>query len=120
MPPRPCFRLRHTLSRRRQLRADALGRRPTHIPIIAEPRGTATRALAREQLLVPPDLTGAQLQYILRRQLSLSPQETLLVFCGNAVLRIDATMSTVAREHADPVDGLLYISFSFENAFGAL
>lgn len=67
---------------------------------------------------MPPDITVAQLTYLLRRRMSLSPEEALFIFSGSSVLSSNTLLSVIYERHKDP-DGFLYVKYSGENTFGA-
>lgn len=74
--------------------------------------------LETKRLLVPADITVAQLTYLLRRRMGLSPEEALFIFSGSSVLSSNTLISAVYEKHRDP-DGFLYVKYSGENTFGS-
>ena len=70
-----------------------------------------------KRLLVPADITVAQLTYLLRRRMGLSPEEALFIFSGSSVLSSNTLISAVYEKYRDP-DGFLYVKYSGENTFG--
>lgn len=73
--------------------------------------------LETKRLLVPPDITVAQLAYLLRRRLGISPEEALFIFSGSSILSSNTLISVIYEKYKDP-DGFLYIKYSGENTFG--
>jgi GABA(A) receptor-associated protein len=73
--------------------------------------------LETKRLLVPSDITVAQLTYLLRRRMGMFPEEALFIFAGSVVLSSNTLLSVVYEKHKD-LDGFLYIRYSGENTFG--
>ena len=99
-------------------RTRGLTRRPTHIPVILEPGSDSVPKLACERFLFTPTLTGAQLHYVVRRQIKLESEQALFLLCGNRLLPSGNTVSQLYDRYKDAEDGFLYITYTLENTFG--
>ena len=100
-------------------RTRGLNRRPTHIPVILERGSDAAPELACERFLFTPTLTGAQLHYVVRRQVKLDPQQALFLLCDGRLIPTHHTVLDLYERYRDPDDGFLYITYALENAFGS-
>lgn len=73
--------------------------------------------LETRRLLVPHDITVAQLTYLLRRRMGLLPDEAIFLFVDSSVLSSSTIVSVIYERNKD-LDGFLYIKYSGENTFG--
>lgn len=73
---------------------------------------------ARTTVMLPPELTGGQLHYVVRRHLSIHEAHALFLLCGRYLVPPAMTVRELHLRYADPHDGYLYISCMTENAFG--
>ncbi|VEL15149.1 unnamed protein product [Protopolystoma xenopodis] len=69
----------------------------------------------KNKYLVPSDLTVGQFYFLIRKRISLKPEEALFFFVDNTIPPTSATMSALYEEHHDK-DLFLYIAYSDENA----
>ena len=67
---------------------------------------------------MPADITIAQLAYLLRRRMDLSPEDAIFIFSGSSILSSNTLISAIYEKSKD-VDGFLYIKYSGENTFGS-
>lgn len=72
----------------------------------------------REKFLVPQDITGMQLSYVVRRRLKIKPAEALFLLCGNKLMPAHMSLGELHAAHQDSEDGFLYVQYSLENTFG--
>ena len=93
-------------------------RYPDRVPVICEgdPK-TGTITLRKMKYLVPDTLTVGQFVYVLRRQMTLRPEEAVFLMINNILPPTAALMSQIYNEHADE-DGFLYAVLTKENTFG--
>jgi GABA(A) receptor-associated protein len=91
---------------------------PDRIPIIVQkaPRSHIPD-IDKHKFLVPNDISVAQLMWIIRKRVRLSPEKAIFLFVGKALPQSSATMGMVYQESVDE-DGFLYIMYSGENTFG--
>lgn len=92
---------------------------PDRIPVIYEMDLYNQNAvsLKKTKYLVPNSLTIGQFVYVLRKQMTLKPEEAVFLTINNTLPPTSATMSQVYKEHKDP-DGFLYFSVTRENTYG--
>ena len=114
------FRERLTPAQRAAECARVLARRPTYVPAILVRGDHAAPAVDREKYLLPPDLTAAQLHYIVRRRLRMDAREALFLLCGRRRVGGETTVRQLQDAHRDTEDGFLYVTYTLEHAFGAL
>ena len=111
-PPGPFRSL--PLDERKAHRERGLARRPTHVPVILERSGDDAPELACERFLFTPTLTGAQLHYVVRRQMRLDAEQALFLMCANRLVPAGCTVpsctTTTTRRTASHITLL-------ENAF---
>lgn len=91
---------------------------PTRIPVyVYKHTKSKYQDIKKHKYLVPKDITVGQFIYIIRKQMTLRPDQAIFVFVDNVLPPTAALMSQLYTEHADE-DGFLYITFSHENVFG--
>ena len=118
MPP---FRERYTLEARIAERIKATARRPGYVPAVLEPgTDTALDRLEREKFMLPRDLTGAQLLYIMRRRLTMKSSQALFLVCRRRMVCATDRVGDLYIRYKDPEDGFLYVTFTLEHAFGSM
>lgn len=94
-------------------------RYPTYVPMILE-RGTMRLPnITRDKFLLSEGLTGAQLQYIVRRRLNMTSAEALfLLLESGRMIPPDAEVRALHNEFRNLDDGFLYARYTTEDAFG--
>ena len=112
------FRQRLTPQQRRDECVRVVSRRPDHVPVIFERKSRDVPLIDREKYLVPPTLTGAQLQFVLRRRLALDPKHALFLHCHERLVSAHALVLDLYAQHKDAEDGFLYVTYATESAFG--
>lgn len=91
---------------------------PDRIPVIVEKsEGSDIPDIDKHKYLVPADLTVGQFVYVIRKRVSLKPEEAIFLFVGNTLPPTSALMSQIYQDHKD-VSGFLMMTFSSENTFG--
>ena len=111
------FRERLTFEDRLAERQRANARRPEHVATIIERGSPHAPSLDREKFLLPRELNGSQLIYIIRRRLSMNPSEALFLVCGRQMVTAADTVRGLYAKHCQE-DGFLYITYTLENTFG--
>jgi GABA(A) receptor-associated protein len=104
---------------------DAMRRRfathhPGRIPIIVNRAPNTCHDipdLPRKKFLVNGDLTMGQFIYVIRRQLTVRPEQAIFVFVGNTLPTSSQTLREVYGQYAD-ADGALRMTYTSESAFG--
>lgn len=112
------FKSNTTLEERKFQSRLIMAKHPTRVPIYVYKHAKSKyQDINKHKYLVPKDITVGQFIYIIRKQLSVKPDQAIFVFVDNVLPPTAALMSQLYTDHADP-DGFLYITFSHENVFG--
>lgn len=113
------FKDRLSLKERKRQSELVLRRHPDRVPIIIErePKCNNVPAIDRCKYLVPQDYSVSQLLYIVRKRVSLAPEQGLFFFTNSHLITTSSLLSELYNEHKDQ-DGFLYINYSGENVFG--
>ncbi|XP_074375432.1 autophagy-related protein 8d-like [Apium graveolens] len=72
----------------------------------------------KKKFSVPGDTTVGQFVHIIRKKIKLSPDKAIFIFVKNILPSTAALMSAIYEEHKAE-DGILYMTYSGENAFGS-
>ena len=90
---------------------------PDRIPVIVNVADKSKLKLDKQKYLVPNDLTVGQFIYVIRRKISLKPEESLFMFINNTLPMTSQLLSQYYKSNADP-DGFLYVVINEESTFG--
>jgi len=91
---------------------------PDRVPVIVERAPKARIAeLDKKKYLVPSDLTVGQFYFLIRKRVSLRPEDALFFFVNNVIPPTSATMGSLYQEHHEE-DYFLYIAYSDESVYG--
>ena len=90
---------------------------PDRIPVICERFNNSIKDLDKRKYLVPNDLTMAGFMFVIRRRLSLPSNQSIFLFCNEAMVPTASLMGAVYDERKDE-DGFLYIVYGGESTFG--
>jgi len=74
--------------------------------------------LDKKKYLVPSDLTVGQFYFLIRKRISLRPEDALFFFVNNVIPPTSATMGSLYQEHHEE-DFFLYIAYSDESVYGS-
>ena len=94
---------------------------PDRIPVIvnrSKSAGSEVPFIDKHKFLVPADLTMGQLQYVIRKRLTLTPDKALFLFVNNAATPTSSLVSTIYEENKDQDTLFLYVTYAMENTFG--
>lgn len=111
------FQERLTLHQRAAEFERVSSRKPHYVPTIVNAGSRDAPRLPKEKYLLPCELTGAQLAFVLRRHLKLDPSAALFLLCGGRLVPAQTQMREL-RDKERSEDGFLYLVYSLENAFG--
>jgi GABA(A) receptor-associated protein len=113
------FKQTHTLSQRYEESQRVLEKYPNRVPVICEvdPKQSTVIHLRKMKYLVPDSLTVGQFVYVLRKQMTLKPEEAVFIMINNVLPPTAALMSQIYYEHKE-ADGFLYAYLCKENTFG--
>jgi GABA(A) receptor-associated protein len=112
------FRERYTLDERRREYESALNKRSGYIPTILERGSLEVPLLDKEKYMIPEDLNGAQLIYIIRRRMHMKSSQALFLLCNKQMVTTSDSIRQIYSRHRNSDDGFLYITYTLENAFG--
>ena len=109
----------HTTFQERVIQSRAIiAKYPTRIPVyVYKHKKSKSDDIKRHKFLVPKDITVGQFIYIIRKQLTLKPEQGIFIFVDNVLPPLSSLMSQIYSEHSDS-DGFLYIAFAHESVFG--
>lgn len=112
------FQKRYSDDERQSMSKGILTKRAGSIPTIVQPADDNAPPLEKERFLLPADLTGGQLQYILRRRMaSLRKEQALFLFCNRCLVSSTVLIGDLFHAHRES-DGFLYLYYGLENTFG--
>lgn len=113
------FKRQYSLYERKTEATRMLGKYPDRIPIICEnARNSSLPEIAKNKYLVPRDLALCSFMTVIRKQLSLRPEQAIFLFINNKMYPASSYISAIYEKEVDE-DGFLYIVFAAENVFGA-
>ena len=89
------------------------------IPIICEKSNTndSMPTIDKIKYLVPADLSIGQFMYVIRKRLTLKPEQAIFLFIDNTLPPASELISSIYTKYKDE-DGFLYVKYSGENTFG--
>lgn len=91
---------------------------PDRVPVVVEKNPQSDiPEMDKKKFLVPADLTTSQFIYIIRKRISLPPEQAIFIFIHNSLPPSTHLMSELYKEHKDE-DGFLYVVYSGESTFG--
>lgn len=112
------FKQKYTLEKRLIESKKILEKYNNRIPIIIlQDKKSNLPKIEKIKYLVPDDITLAQFIFIIRKRISLSPEEAIFIFVNNTLPPSSYLMSFIYNEYKDD-DGFLYLSITSENTFG--
>ena len=112
------FRERFSINERIQERTRVTQTRPGYIATIFEQGSKDSPCIDKEKFMIPSDMNGAQLMFIIRRRIKMEPSQALFLFCKSKMITGSDVVCNIYERHKDPVDGFLYITYTSENTFG--
>lgn len=94
---------------------------PDRVPIIVEKNVSAPKDcpnINKIKYLVDRDLIFGQFLYIIRKRLNLPPEKCIFLFIGNTIPPSTFCIGDIYDLYSSS-DKFLYITYTFENVFGA-
>lgn len=73
--------------------------------------------LSKTKYIVPSDFTLSQFIYILRKNIKISPEESIFCFIDKTIPNCSETIDIIDKKFKDK-DGFLYMTIVKENTFG--
>ena len=90
---------------------------PDRLPVVVVPEKTIR--MAKRKLLVPADLSAAQLLYRIRKNISdVQPSEALFLSCNKRTYAAGTLVQEIWEKSRDEATGFLFVHVSKENVFG--
>lgn len=114
----PRFKETHSPRRRKRESANIRTKNPDHIPIVVEPRSPREPSIPKTKYLIPKTLTMAQLQYVVRKNLSMKPEQAIFLICRGRSMPSTTTMVELYDQYRDEEDDFVYFTYTLENVFG--
>jgi GABA(A) receptor-associated protein len=91
---------------------------PDKFPIVVKKsENSSLQKLDKSKYLVPGDLTVGQFQYVIRKKLTLRPEQAIFLFCKNTLPNTAEIISSLYDRLKDE-DGFLYMIYCEESTFG--
>merc|ERR1712048_31112 len=112
------YKEEHPFEKRRAEGEKIRKKYPDRVPVIVEKSPKARIGdLDKKKYLVPSDLTVGQFYFLIRKRISLRPEDALFFFVNNVIPPTSATMGSLYQEHHEE-DFFLYIAYSDESVYG--
>jgi GABA(A) receptor-associated protein len=113
------YKEEHPFEKRRAEGEKIRRKYPDRVPVIVEKSPKARIGdLDKKKYLVPSDLTVGQFYFLIRKRISLRPEDALFFFVNNVIPPTSATMGSLYQEHHEE-DFFLYIAYSDESVYGS-
>merc|ERR1712170_56486 len=105
------YKEEHPFEKRRAEGEKIRRKYPDRVPVIVEKSPKARIGdLDKKKYLVPSDLTVGQFYFLIRKRISLRPEDALFFFVNNVIPPTSATMGSLYQEHHEE-DFFLYIAY---------
>merc|ERR1712025_1305641 len=112
------YKEEHPFEKRRAEGEKIRRKYPDRVPVIVEKSPKARIGdLDKKKYLVPSDLTVGQFYFLIRKRISLRPEDAPFFFVNNVIPPTSATMGSLYQEHHEE-DFFLYIAYSDESVYG--
>merc|ERR1712203_1313964 len=112
------YKEEHPFEKRRAEGEKIRRKYPDRVPVIVEKSPKARIGdLDKKKYLVPSDLTVGQFYFLIRKRISLRPEDALFFLVNNVIPPTSSTMGSLYQEHHEE-DFFLYIAYSDESVYG--
>lgn len=113
------FKDKFTFEQRKQESTRIIQKYTNRIPVIVERAQGCKNVdlIDKNKYLIPRDLTLGQLQYVIRKRLTLTSEQGLFLFINEQMYPVTHNISQIYNVSHDD-DKFLYIKYSGENTFG--
>ena len=111
------YKQEKTLKERKEESSLMITRFENRIPIIVEKRKKEIMDIDKRKYMAPKTLTNAQFIFVIRRRLSLKPEQAIFIYANDQLITGQGYLNDLYMKHRDE-DGFLYIIYDFENVFG--
>jgi len=82
---------------------------PDKVPIVVK--------TLKNKFLVSKDVSFGQFVFVIRKYISMKPEEAIFLFIKNKLVPSTMLMRDIYNEYKSP-DGFVYVTYSKENTFG--
>lgn len=113
------FKMTNSFEKRKAESMRMKNKYPDKIPIIIEKaEASQLPGMQKQKYLMQNKITIGQLLYIIRKQINISPTESIFLIINNSnIPSTSATVGDIYNQFADK-DGFLYITYSSQQTFG--
>lgn len=111
------FKNKYNFEERKRESGRVLVKYPQKIPIIVETGDAKAPPIDKEKYLVPAEMTLGQFQFVVRKRLSLKPEQALFLFINDTMQPTGELISNIYKKYKDE-DNFLYVKYCMENTFG--
>lgn len=89
------------------------------IPIVVyKSKDSTIKDIDRNKFLVPSETTISQFLFVVRKRITLAPEESIYLFINDSILANSSeTIGSIYNKYKDD-DEFLYITYATENVFG--
>ena len=112
------FQERDTEYERDQKFNNVMNKRTGYVPTILVRGSLETPLLHNEKYMIPQELNGAQLNYIIMRRMRMKPSQSLFLVCDRRMIIASDVIFYLYNRFKNNNDGYLYITYTVENVFG--
>ena len=111
------FQERHTFEERCDEAARILKKYPNRVPVIVETNKHSPLEIDKCKYLVPKHITVGEMIFIIRKRISITPEQSIFLFINNNIPSSTKTLIELYDQYKSKC-GYLYITISTENTFG--
>lgn len=112
------FQHKYPLAQRRAEFRRITLRHPLSVPVIVQPKCPQTVDIDKSKFMVPKGLEYCRFLYVIRTRLKMRKDQAIFMFVDNRLPAASTTIGSIHEAHAAE-DGFLYVTYAFENTFGA-
>lgn len=114
---RNSFKIQYSIIKRKKESTRLLQKFPNRIPVICEKLEYTRTGVIPSKMLIPCEMTIAQVNSIIRSKNNLSSDKSIFLFIQQDILCPTCVIEEVYQHYKDD-DGFLYIQYTTENTFG--
>jgi len=112
------FEKKYSLQQRKKEVKTLSSKYPERVPVLIYPSDKNQPSIEKTKYLVPKDLTMSQFHYIIKKYISVKPEQAIFLFTkNNSLVNSSKSIAEIYKEHKSE-DEFLYFIYSIENTFG--
>jgi hypothetical protein len=112
------FEKKYSLQQRKKEVKTLSSKYPERVPVLIYPADKNQPSIEKTKYLVPKDLTMSQFHYIIKKYISVKPEQAIFLFTkNNSLVNSSKSIAEIYKEHKSE-DEFLYFIYSIENTFG--